>query len=121
MYNPNPNGKNVGDCAVRAISKATGQDWGKTYLDLCICGYLDGDMPSGNAVWGRYLRSIGYTCHILPDTCPDCYTVGDFAQEHADGTYIVVLSGHVVCVQDGIIYDSWDSSGEAPLYYWKKR
>ena len=26
-YNENPQGKNVGDCTVRAISKATGMDW----------------------------------------------------------------------------------------------
>lgn len=119
-FNRNPYGKNVGDCTVRAISKATGQDCGETYLALCIQGYLDGDMPSANSVWGHYLRSIGYTRHIVPDTCPDCYTVADFAQDHPAGTYILALSGHVVCLQDSTIYDSWDSSGEVPLYYWTK-
>ena len=29
-YNPNPAGKNVGDCPVRAICKATGQGWHDT-------------------------------------------------------------------------------------------
>ena len=77
-FNQNPCGKNVGDCTVRAISKATGKDWGETYLRLCIQGYLDGDMPSANACWGRYLHSIGYKRYIVPDTCPDCYTVGQF-------------------------------------------
>lgn len=119
-WNENPRGKNVGDCTVRAIAKATGNSWGETYLALCIQGYLDGDMPSSNAVWGHYLRRIGYTRHIMPDTCPDCYTVADFAQDHPVGTFILALSGHVVCVQDGTIYDSWDSSGEIPLYYWTK-
>lgn len=110
----------MGDCTVRAISKATGQGWGETYLALCIQGYLDGDMPSANSVWGHYLRSIGYTRHIIPDTCPDCYTVADFAREHPTGTYILAMSGHVVCLQDSTIFDSWDSSGEIPLYYWTK-
>lgn len=105
-FNPNPSGRNVGDCTVRAISKATGKDWDETYLILCIQGYLDGDMPSANSVWGHYLRNLGYTRHILPDTCPDCYTVADFAREHPKGTYILALSGHVVCVQDGQLYDS---------------
>ena len=36
------------------------------------------------------------------------------------GTYILALSGHVVCVQDGVIYDSWNSENEIPLYYWVK-
>lgn len=26
-YNPNPAGKRVGDCVIRAICKATGKDW----------------------------------------------------------------------------------------------
>lgn len=119
-YNGNPRGKNVGDCTVRAISKATGMDWGATYLALAIEGYLDGDMPSANACWGRYLRSIGYRRYIVPDTCPDCYTVGQFAEDHPVGTYILALSGHVVCVQNGTIWDSWDSSNENVLYYWER-
>lgn len=120
QYNPNPTGKNVGDCTVRAIAKATGKDWGETYLRLAMQGYLMGDMPSANSCWGAYLRKLGFVRKILPDTCPDCYTLRDFAQEYDRGTYIVALSGHVVCVEDGTIWDSWDSGGEVPLYYWVK-
>lgn len=110
----------MSDCTVRAICKATGKDWGEVYLSLCIQGYLNGDLPNANACWGAYLRSLGYRRYIMPDTCPDCYTVGKFADEHPRGTYILALSGHVVCVQDGTIYDSWNSENEIPLYYWVK-
>ena len=79
-----------------------------------------GDMPSSNAVWGAYLRSKGFRREIIPDTCPECYTVADFAAEHPRGEYILALSGHVVCVEDGIIFDTWDSTGQIPLYYWFK-
>lgn len=119
-YNPNPYGRSVGDCTVRAISKATGREWGETYLALCVQGYLDGDLPSANAVWGAYLRGLGYRRYLIPDTCPACYTAADFAAERPSGTYILALSGHVVCVEDGVLYDSWDSSGEVPLYFWEK-
>lgn len=34
-YNPNPSGKQVGDCVIRGISKVTGQNWDETYLDIC--------------------------------------------------------------------------------------
>lgn len=84
-FNPNPCGKNVSDCTVRAICKATGKDWGEVYLRLCMRGYLDGDLPNANACWGAYLRSLGYRRYIIPDTCPDCYTVGRFADEHRAG------------------------------------
>lgn len=59
-FNPNPCGKNVSDCTVRAICKATGKDWGEVYLRLCMQGYLDGDLPNANACWGAYLRGSHY-------------------------------------------------------------
>lgn len=119
-YNPNPYGRNVGDCTVRALSKAMDKAWSETYLALCVQGFIDGDMPSANSVWGNYLREQGYRRYIIPDTCPNCYTVADFAQEHPDGAFIVALSGHVVCVKDGAVWDSWDSGDGMPLYYWVK-
>lgn len=119
-YNPNPTGKNVGDCTVRALSKALEKSWEEIYTELCVYGMMLGDMPSANAVWGTYLKSKGFSRHIIPGSCPDCYTVADFADEHPCGTYILALSGHVVCIQDGTIFDSWNSGGEIPLYYWDK-
>ena len=120
-YNPNPRSRRVGDCAVRALSKALNQDWDKTYLWICIYGFIYKDMPNGNAVWGMYLKNKGFTRHIIPDTCPDCYTLNDFCLEHPNGTYVVALSGHVVAVVDGQIYDTWDSGNEIPIYYWSRK
>jgi hypothetical protein len=37
-YNPNPVGRRVGDCAVRAISKALGITWETAYLQLATNG-----------------------------------------------------------------------------------
>lgn len=119
-YNPNPAQKSVGDCTVRAISKALDQSWEETYTGLCLQGFRMCDMPSANHVWGAYLRENGFRRHILPDECPDCYTVADFAADHPDGTFILAISGHVVCLKDGQWWDSWDSGGEVPVYYWTK-
>lgn len=119
-YNANPDQKRVGDCTVRAISAALGQSWEAVYVGLALQGLLMGDMPSANHVWGAYLREKGFRQAVIPDTCPDCYTVADFAAEHPEGTYILALSGHVVCIMDGDYYDTWNSGGEVPLYYWYK-
>lgn len=119
-HNENPDGRNVGDCTIRCISRALGQPWEQTYIGLALQGFLMCDMPSANAVWGAYLRSKGFVRQVIPDTCPDCYTVADFAADHPAGTYILALSGHVVCVIDGDWIDTWDSGGEIPLYYWHK-
>ena len=119
-YNPNPTKKNVGDCTVRAISKATNQSWEQTYIELALRGFMMGDMPSANAVWGADLKRHGYIRRIIPENYPDFYTVRNFADDHPNGTYILALSGHVVCIIDGVLYDSWDSSGEIPIYFWCK-
>ena len=35
-YNPNPVGRSVGDCTVRAIAKALDQTWEETYVGLAL-------------------------------------------------------------------------------------
>lgn len=115
-YNPSPFGKNVGDCTVRALSKALNQDWHETYFGLCIEGALRGDMPSANATWGAYLRRHGFQRELAPEDT----TVAEFSDAHPDGTYILALSSHVVCIVDGVLYDTWDSSHEIVLYFWRK-
>lgn len=120
-YNPNPAGKSVGDCTVRAISKALGQTWEETYTGLSLEGIIRGDLPNADSVWGPYLRSRGFTRCLLPDSCPECYTVRDFASEHPSGAFILSMPGrHVVAAVDGTIFDSWDSGGEVPVYCWTK-
>ena len=39
-YNPNPIDIRVGDCVIRAISKVLDQDWEKTFIDLCVQGFM---------------------------------------------------------------------------------
>lgn len=119
-FNPNPAGLKVGDCTVRAIAKATGKNWDEMYIGLCLQGLIMGDMPSANAVWGAYLRQHGFTRNVVPNTCPDCYTVAEFAADHPHGVYVLALSSHVVCVEDGSYFDTWDSGSEIPLFYWAK-
>jgi hypothetical protein len=120
-YNPNPAEKQVGDCTVRALSKALGQDWESIYSALVVEGMRLSDMPSANRVWGAYLKRQGFRRELVPDECPNCYTVKDFCRDYPTGTYILAIQGHVVCVCDGKYYDSWDSGEEIPIYYWKRK
>lgn len=119
-YNPNPKNQRVGDCSVRAVSKALDTSWEDAYISLCAEGLLYHDMPSANYVWGMYLRKNGFEQKVIPSICPQCITVGEFAEQHPYGTYVVATQGHVVCIEDGNVYDSWDSSGEVVLYYFEK-
>lgn len=119
-YNPNPGGKRVGDCVVRALCKLTGKDWETCYFSVCMEGMRSHDMPSSNAVWERVLTRQGFAKRLLPDKCPDCYTVTDFAGEHPHGDFLLATGSHVVAVVDGDYYDTWDSGDEVPVYYFEK-
>ena len=119
-FNPNPDGKAVGDCVIRAIVLATGKSWEDVYVGIADAGLAMSDMPQSNAVWGAYLRRLGYRRYVLPNSCPDCYRVKEFCFDHPRGTYLLATGEHVVAVKDGDYYDSWDSGNEVPVYYWRK-
>ena len=119
-YNPNPLKISVGDCTIRAISKAFNISWDETYLALANLGFEMYDMPSANRVWGHFLRINGFKKYQLPDMCPACYTIKDFCYDFPIGIYVVGTGEHVVCVINGSYFDSWDSGNEIPIYYFKR-
>lgn len=120
-YNPNPTARRVGDCAVRAIAKALGLDWEQAFAIVAANAFAMGDMPSADSVWGSTLRQHGFYRAAIPNTCPDCYTAEQFCQDNPRGTFVLGFGGHVATVQDGVLYDSWDSSNEIPIYYWYRK
>ena len=120
-YNPNPiGGQRVGDCSVRAVAKALDIDWEKAYILIAVNGFAMGDVMSSDIVWGSVLRQYGFKKAIIPNTCPECYSAEDFCNDHPKGVYVLGFGGHVATVVDGILYDSWDSSNEIPIYIWYK-
>ena len=120
-WNPNPAGRRVGDCAVRAVARALDIDWETAYTKIAAAGYAMADMPSSNGVWGAVLRQNGFYREAIPNTCPDCYTAADFCMEHPKGVYVLGFGTHVATVVDGNLYDSWNSLNEIPQYFWYRK
>lgn len=116
--NLNPVGRRVGDCAVRAVAKALDMGWEAAYIALTINGLAMGDVMNGNSVIGATLRQHGFRKYNIPNTCPDCYTIEQFAEDHPSGTYVVGTGSHVVCIKDGSYFDAWDSGKETVAYVW---
>lgn len=116
--NLNPLEKHTGDCVVRALSFALNQTWDDTYWELCKKGFERAEMPSWNSSWWALLKDKNYRRYIIPDTCPDCYTVEDFCKDHPNGTYVLGTGHHVVAVIDGDYIDSFDSGSDIPIYYY---
>lgn len=119
-YNPNPAGRSVGDCSIRAISKALNVTWDEAFDLVSSAAKKMADMPSSDSVWGAVLRSHGFHREGLPNTCPDCYTARDFCWDNPVGIYVLGFGGHVATVKDGVLYDSWNSSNEIPQFFWTK-
>ena len=111
----------VGDCAVRAVAKALNVSWEAAYTAICDAGFDMCDMPSSNGVWGAVLRKHEFYRDNIPNTCPDCYTAEMFCEDHPRGIYVLGFGTHVATVENGCIYDSWDSSMENPQFYWHKK
>lgn len=118
-YNPNPvTDTPTGDCTVRAISKALGISWDHAHDLLTYQAKLMGRIQNNNAVFGAVLRRNGFLREAIPNTCPDCYTVQDFCDDHPYGLYVLGTGSHVVCIIDGDYYDSWNSGMELPQFFW---
>lgn len=77
-----------------------------------------GRMPSSNGVWMKFLENEGYKRQIIPDTCPYCYSVKDFCNDHPEGRYILGTGTHVIAVIQGDYYDTFDSGDMTPLCFW---
>ena len=120
-YNPNPTGRMVGDCAVRAVARALDVDWETAYTMIAKNGFMMGDMPSSNSVWGAVLRQNNFIRKSIPSAFPDTYTAEDFAADNPEGVFVLGFGNHVATVVNGEIYDSWDSSKEVPQYYWYRK
>lgn len=120
-YNPNRVSENTGDCVIRAITKATNQSWDKVYWDLCDIGFIMGDWGNSNKVWNSYLMDCGFIRKVIPNTCPDCYTVKDFCKDNPGGIFILATGSHVVAIVNGNYFDTWDSGNEVPIYYYERR
>lgn len=119
-YNPNPHKKNVGDCIIRALTKIFDRTWDDIGLEYYIFAFNEKDVPSSNIVLKKFLKQYGYKKKLLPNECPDCYTVENFSENFGLGKYIVGTGSHIIAIVDGVVYDTWDSRNENIIYYFEK-
>lgn len=114
-HNQNPDSRRISDCVTRAISFASGIPYEeiRTKLyhtakllnceKLCVCCYR----------------------HLLDDVMKyqrvDCdgLDVGQFADKHPYGTYLVRMGGHISTIVDGVVYDIFDCRSEVVTDAWK--
>lgn len=111
-YNANPKGRDIFDCAIRALSKATGMSWDEAYEELANAGRELGLMMDS-------VESIEYYLDKrYPRRCYSSMTLDEFTKEYPRGRYIVSMNGHLTSVVDGYIYDSFNPSNRRILCSW---
>lgn len=116
-HNQNPVGRNVSDCVVRAISLAEDETWDETFIQLSEYARQEGTLLDDVTLVEPYLNQrYDKICY----KCQDCnITVDDFIDTHPTGTYLVTMKGHITCIKEGNLYDTWDCRQRKIWCVWK--
>lgn len=127
--NINPKDKYGGDCVVRAIALACGQDWVTTVREMTELGIQLGYVLNDKHTYIKYLLNKGFVQYKEPrDIDNRKMSVKEWMKEEAiyegkqEGTIVAnVGSHHVTCIVNGKVHDTWDSSRQTMhVYWWKK-
>lgn len=103
-HNVNPDGEKASDCVTRAISLGSGLDYTivrrKLYhsAKLFDCERLNVDCYS------RLLEDV----LKFPQVETYGMSVGEFADAHPYGIYLVRMEGHISTIWNGDVIDIWD-------------
>lgn len=101
---------NCGDCTIRAIANATGQDYLDVYNNINKLAGISCRNGTPKQITRQYLRSIGWEWHPTMLIGQGCKTHLN-ANELPNNTILIVsVSKHLTCVKYGTIYDTYDPS-----------
>lgn len=122
-----PNEKDLedkcGDCSIRALTKYFGKKWIEIFDDLLVYARRNQKMPNQLTNIQEYLedQKIPFTRTYKPKARHK-ETVLDFAKAHKDGKYVLYIrvgfGTHLVAVENGVYYDTWDCGDRIIYGYW---
>ena len=116
-----PNDHVCGDCALRAVAKATSATWYTVFDALVPIARKRQTMPNDREVVDEYLRSKGFVwVPITPKRGEKRPTVKGFAKKHKEPCVLSVAS-HYTSSKDGKFYDIWDCGDKSLYGYWIKK
>lgn len=140
-FNANPKGRFTGDCRIRAIATATGEDYNKVVLALAIvqiatgydqCAMQGIDILMKELGWKKQRQprkpnGKKYTgkefCRVLQKHLKDANSLG---KDIGDGIIVDrkifcnIGGHHEVAIVDGKVWDTWDSTEGCIGNYWTK-
>lgn len=102
--NTSPDGEHKNDCVSRAITLASGIDYPIVRKKLFHTARLLG---CKKLCWSCYSFLLTQVLGYRQVNC-DGMTVGEFADLHPRGTYLIRIDQHLTTVIDGNSYDTFD-------------
>ena len=122
-FNPNPLGKDVGDCVVRSICAVTNKSWYDVYETLTELGRKVA-CPFSNIELKEcdyHTELFGMVRHKLKrEKGKKAMNVERFCKEHPTGKYILQCAHHYMGVVDGKYLELYAGWERATVYtYWE--
>lgn len=121
-YNAHPDGKLVGDCVKRAITKAAEMDYNEVKRELNrykkVTGAAKFNEPKN---CNKYVENVlhGRKISFPAEKGKDRMNGNRFCRAYPKGRYILRMAKHWSCCVDGVIYDTWDCSEKCVYNAWK--
>ena len=119
--NPHPQGKIVKDCVKRAITLATGRDYRDISLELNRIKKITGCEKFNNPKNTKYyIENVlgGKKLSFPAEKGKQRMDGFNFTLQYPKGIYILRMAGHISCVIDGVINDTWDCSNKCVYNAW---
>ena len=117
-YNRDEDGIHRNNCVTRAISLASGMSMGETRRKLRCVAILFDCAP--RICMSCYKHLIENVLYYKPLDC-DGITVGEFADIHPQGTYLVRMEQHISIIIDNIVYDTFNCLDNILTNAWEVR
>ena len=124
-----PNKKDLkdkcGDCSIRAITKFLDVSWLEAFDGLVEYARQTQQMINALPNIKLYMESLEVPyISVYNAKAKNKVKVNDFVKEHKEGKYILYLKvgygTHVVAVEDGYFFDTWDCGDRIVYGYWTK-
>lgn len=103
-WNENPQGEKRNDCVTRAIAFATNLPYSVIRKKLFYTAKL---LNCEKLCHTCYSFAIQEVFGGIPIHC-DGMSVGEFADKHPYGTYLIRIHGHLTVIHDCVCYDLWN-------------
>lgn len=122
-FNPNPKGKRVDDCSIRAYCKANNLTWDDAFDIAVKVAKEEKDIINSSKVCHKIItEKLGWTLNEASKKVKpkERETVQEFCLKHNYGKFILHVKGHLVAVENGCFYDSWNSGEKKVTHFYEQ-